>query len=134
MVPVVDVHTHMLSHEWVKLLETHGAPHYTLQEVRGGLRAIHLDGAPFMTPVPAMFDWDLRVKNMSKARVDVAVVSLTCPNCFFGDRAVSLQAAQIVNDSMAEQQRARPDRIRWFASVPWQYADDAKAELARLSQ
>jgi len=30
-----------------------------------------------MTPVPAMFDWDLRVKNMSNARVDVAVVSLT---------------------------------------------------------
>ena len=36
-----------------------------------------------------------------------------------------------MNDSMAEQQRARPDRIRWFASLPWQYADDAKAELAR---
>ena len=32
---------------------------------------------------------------------------------------------------MAEQQRAKPDRIRWFASLPFQYADDAKAELAR---
>jgi len=32
---------------------------------------------------------------------------------------------------MAEQQCAHPDRIRWFASLPWQYADDAKAELAR---
>jgi aminocarboxymuconate-semialdehyde decarboxylase len=33
---------------------------------------------------------------------------------------------------MAEQQRKRPDRIRWFASLPFlQYADDAKAELAR---
>src|SRR4030095_9600879 len=65
MVPAIDVHTHMLTHDWVKMLETHGKPHYTLQEVRGGLRAIHLDGAPFMTPVPAMFDWDLRVANMS---------------------------------------------------------------------
>jgi aminocarboxymuconate-semialdehyde decarboxylase len=37
----------------------------------------------------------------------------------------------MVNDSMSEQQRAKPDRIRWFASLPWQYADDAKAELAR---
>jgi aminocarboxymuconate-semialdehyde decarboxylase len=42
-----------------------------------------------------------------------------------------LKAARIVNDSMAEQQRAKPGRIRWFASLPFQYADDAKAELAR---
>jgi aminocarboxymuconate-semialdehyde decarboxylase len=75
MVPVIDVHTHMLTHDWVQMLEAHGKPRYTLQEVRGGLRAIHLDGALFMTPVPPMFDWDLRIANMSKARVDVAVVS-----------------------------------------------------------
>jgi len=37
----------------------------------------------------------------------------------------------MVNDSMADQQTAKPDRIRWFASLPWQHADDAKAELAR---
>ena len=90
-----------------------------------------MDGAPFMTLLPGMWDYDLRIKAMDKAKVDVAIVSLTCPNCFFGGRATSLKAAQIVNDSMAEQQRARPDRIRWFASIPWQYADDAKAELAR---
>ena len=90
-----------------------------------------MDGAPFMTLMPGMWDYDLRIKAMDKAKVDLAIVSLTCPNCFFGGREVSLQAAQFVNDSMAEQQRAHPDRIRWFASLPWQYADDAKAELAR---
>jgi aminocarboxymuconate-semialdehyde decarboxylase len=37
----------------------------------------------------------------------------------------------MVNDSMIEQQRARPDRIAWFASLPWQYADAAVAELER---
>ena len=65
-----------------------------------------------------MWDYDLRIKAMDAAKVDVAIVSLTCPNCFFGDRATSLKAAQIVNDSMAEQARARPDRIRWLASIP----------------
>nr|MCU0805231.1 2-amino-3-carboxymuconate-6-semialdehyde decarboxylase [Burkholderiales bacterium] len=81
--PVIDVHTHMLSHAWLALLEQHGGPRYTLAEVRGGLRAIHLDGSPFMTPVPPMFDWDLRVRNMNKVRIDVSVVSLTCPNVFW---------------------------------------------------
>ena len=52
--PVVDVHTHMLTNEWVSLLEQHGGPSLTLKTVSGGLRAIHLDGAPFMTPVPPL--------------------------------------------------------------------------------
>ena len=134
MVSVVDVHTHMLSHEWVELLETHGAPHYTLQEVRGGLRAIHLDGAPFMTPVPPMFDWDLRVKNMSNARVDLAVVSLTCPNVFWGPPEVSLKAARHMNDEFAQAQTAHPGRIRWFASLPWQHPSLAVEELKRALQ
>jgi aminocarboxymuconate-semialdehyde decarboxylase len=133
MVPVIDVHTHMLTHEWVKMLESHGGPHYALAEVRGGLRAIHLDGAPFMTPVPPMFDWDLRVANMSKARVDIAVVSLTCPNVFWGGAEVSLKAARHMNDAFASAQTTHPDRIRWFASLPWQHADLATEELKRAT-
>ena len=74
MSPVIDVHTHMLNHEWLKLLERHGRPRYTLKTVTGGLRAIHLDGAPFMTPVPEMFDWDLRIRNMDRVGIDVSVV------------------------------------------------------------
>ena len=90
--------------------------------------------SPFMTLMRGMWDYDLRIENMDKAGVDVAVVSLTCPNVFWGGRDVSIKAARMVNDSMAEQQRAKPDRIRWFASLPWQYSDDAKAELARTTK
>ena len=133
MVPVIDVHTHMLSHEWVKLLESHGGPRYTLAEVRGGLRAIHLDGAPFMTPVPGMFDWDLRVTNMSKARVDIAVVSLTCPNVFWGSAETSLKTARQMNDEFAKAQTAHPERIRWFCSLPWQHVGLAVEELKRAT-
>ena len=61
-----------------------------------------------MTLMTGMWDYDLRIENMDKAGVDVAIVSLTCPNVFWGDREVSLRAARMVNDSMAEQQRARP--------------------------
>jgi aminocarboxymuconate-semialdehyde decarboxylase len=128
--PVIDVHTHMLSNAWVSLLEKHGG-RYTMKEVRGGLKAIHLDGAPFMTPVPEMFDWEKRIANMSKAGVDVAVVSLTCPNVYWGGPEISLQAARLMNDEMAKAQKQWPERIRWFASLPWQYADSAIKELDR---
>jgi aminocarboxymuconate-semialdehyde decarboxylase len=68
---------------------------------------------------------------MDSAGVDLAILSLTCPNVYFGGPEVSLRAARIVNDSMAEQQSARPDRIRWLASLPWQYPELALAELDR---
>jgi hypothetical protein len=36
MAPVIDVHTHMLNHAWLELLEQHGRPRYTLKAVNGG--------------------------------------------------------------------------------------------------
>ena len=128
---VIDVHTHMLTHEWIDLLRAHGAGKYSVKKTPAQQDAVHLYDAPFMTLMPGMWDYDLRIAAMDKAKVDLAVVSLTCPNVFWGGREISLKAAQLVNDSMAEQQRARPDRIRWFASLPWQYAEDALAELNR---
>src|SRR5262249_25365828 len=105
---------------------------YEVKKTRvGGQEAVHLYGAPFMTLMPGMWDYELRIQAMDAAGVDLAIVSLTCPNVFWGGRDVSRRAAQIVNDSMAEESRARPDRIRWFASLPWQHAQDAKSELAR---
>jgi aminocarboxymuconate-semialdehyde decarboxylase len=128
---VIDIHTHMLTREWIDLLRAHGGGKYSVKKTPAQQDAVHLYDAPFMTLMPGMWDYDLRIAAMDRAKVDLAVVSLTCPNVFWGGREVSLKAAQLVNDSMAEQQRARPNRIRWFASLPWQYAEDALAELNR---
>ena len=130
MSTVIDVHTHMLDNKWVKLLEKHGGK-YTLKTVYGGLRAIHLDGAPFMTPVPEMFDWELRIRNMDRVGIDVAVVSLSCPNVYWGGEKISLQAAQVMNDVMAKARKTWPERIQFFCSLPWQYPDAALKELKR---
>ena len=127
---VIDVHTHMLDNAWVELLEKHGGK-YSMKEVYGGLRAIHLDGAPFMTPVPEMFDWELRIKNMDRVGIDVAVVSLSCPNVYWGGEEVSLKAARIMNDAMAKARKTWPDRIQFFCSLPWQYPETALKELER---
>ena len=128
---VVDVHTHMLTRDYLELLRQHGSGKYTMKKTAAGQDAVHLYDAPFMTLFPGMWDYELRIRKMDEAKVDVAIVSLTCPNAYWGGREVANKAARMVNDSMAEQQRSKPDRIRWFASLPFQYADDAKAELAR---
>ena len=129
--PVIDVHTHCLTEDWFRLLQEHGGPRYTVKAVTGGLRAIHLDGAPFMTPVPAMFDYAVRLRAMDECGVDICVVSLSCPNVYWGGPEVSSQAARLMNDDMAAAQRANPDRLRYFAWWPGQYGDRARAELER---
>ncbi|MBL4721378.1 MAG: amidohydrolase [Alphaproteobacteria bacterium] len=127
--PVIDVHTHMLGQEWLNLLREHGAPKYEVKDTKAGQETVFMHGSPFMTLLPEMLDFDLRIKNMDKAGVDLAVVSLTCPSAYWGGEEISAQAASIMNGVMMEQQDRYPDRLRWFATLPWQYADRAVAEL-----
>jgi aminocarboxymuconate-semialdehyde decarboxylase len=128
---VVDIHTHMLTRDYLRLLGAEGGPKYAPGINEVGEEVIRMWGAPFMTLQEPMWDYDLRIQDMDAAGVDLAIVSLTCPNAYFGNGATSLAAARLVNDSMAEQQTLRPDRIRWFASLPWQHEPLALAELAR---
>ena len=128
---VIDVHTHMLSETWLELLRRHGAPRYEVRPSQDAPYGIFLEGAPFMTPQPGHWDYRLRIREMNRARVDLAIVSLTCPNVYFGGAEVSLAAARAVNDEMAEAQAAYPGRIRFLASLPWEYPESAVGELER---
>jgi aminocarboxymuconate-semialdehyde decarboxylase len=73
----------------------------------------------------------LRIERMDEARVDMAIVTLTAPNCYWGTPEVSLEAARLVNDDMAQAQSTYPDRIRWMASMPWEHPELALPELER---
>jgi aminocarboxymuconate-semialdehyde decarboxylase len=128
---VIDVHTHMTTRSYIELLRDRGAPDYELRKTRAGQDTVFYKGSPFYTLFEPMWDYGLRIAAMDEAGVDVAIVSLTSPNAYWGTPETQLLAAQMVNDSMAEEQRKRPDRIRWFASLPFLQPEDAKAELAR---
>lgn len=128
---VIDIHTHMLSEEYLRRLTEHSDGVYTVGEAAGGHRSIHRSGAPFLTLTPAMFDYRLRIKDMDAAAVDIAVISLSCPNVYWGTPETSVAVAALMNDQMAGAQADYPDRIRFLASLPWQHADAAVAELER---
>lgn len=128
---VIDVHTHMISQAWLDILKKHGGPRYSVKDVGNLRNLIHMDGAPFMTPTPGMFDWDLRIKSMNKGGVDISIVSLTCPSVYWGGEATSTSTAVAMNDDFAAAQVAHPDRIRWYATLPWEYPERAVAELER---
>jgi len=129
--PVIDIHTHMMSDAWLALLKVHGAPHYGIGRIKGGHDAILEESAPFLTLTPGMFDYRLRLAEMDRHGVDLGVVSLTCPSVYWGSAEQSAHAARTINDDMRAAQTAHPDRIRYLATLPWQHAQLAVEELAR---
>ncbi|MBV0912447.1 amidohydrolase family protein [Anianabacter salinae] len=130
---IVDVHTHMVSEAYLDLLRQRGAPKYTFRGLPRGGEVIDKDGVPFFTLLPPMWDFDRRIRDMDAAGVDMAVISLTSPNAMLGDAEANAQAARMMNDAFAEARTAHPDRLRWFASLPWQDAEAAVAEVARAA-
>jgi aminocarboxymuconate-semialdehyde decarboxylase len=131
MQAAIDVHSHMLCEEWLALFKQHSGPRFSIRTVLGGREVIHAEGVPFMTPTPAMFDYLARFAAMDEAGVDMAVLSLTGPNVYWGDAEASAQAARAINDSFAAAQLAYPQRIRWLASLPLQFPRQALSELER---
>ena len=127
----IDVHSHMLCQEWLGLFKQHKGPRFTIERVVGGHEVIHADGVGFMTPRPEMFDYEARLKAMDEAGVDMAILSLTGPNVYWGNEEASARAAHVINDSFAAACAKYPERLRWMASLPMQFPERALAELHR---
>ena len=127
---VIDVHTHTFTERWLELLKKEGGL-YNIKTRPDGQQEIFRGDTPVVIPQRGHFDYTLRIKHMDEAGIDVSIVSLTCPNVYWGDEDVSTHAARESNDTMAGAQGRYPDRIRWLTSLPWEYPGAACEELAR---
>lgn len=128
--PVIDVHTHMFSEGWVNMVRAN--PDQDTRIVQGKrFEEVDYRGQRIIRLSPEMTDFDLRIRNMDAAKVDVALISLTAPSVFIGDERVSVGLANRINDDFAEAEKRYPGRIRWFTALPWQYPEAAIKELRR---
>jgi aminocarboxymuconate-semialdehyde decarboxylase len=127
---VIDVHTHMFTTKYMELLQAKSGT-YNVQVRPDGQREVFRGNTPVVIPQKGHFDWELRIQHMDQAKIDISVVSLTCPNVYWGGEQVSVDAAREANDNVADAQSRYPDRIRWFASLPWEYPQRAIEELER---
>jgi aminocarboxymuconate-semialdehyde decarboxylase len=132
--PVIDIHTHMFGHAWRDMIVKHGGEDAGFERMDDGRDYIMERGAPAGAADAEGFDYDLRVKRMDTHGIDLAVVSLTSPNVFWGSADISAQTARLSNDEMAAGQTAYPDRIRFLANLPWEHPDLALTELDRAME
>jgi len=127
---VIDIHTHMFTQSWLDLLKARGGE-FNIQIRPDGKQEIFRGKTPVVIPQIGHFDYELRIREMDRFGIDLSIVSLTCPNVYWGDGETSELAARESNDSMQAAQARWPDRIRWFTSLPWEYPDRAIRELER---
>jgi aminocarboxymuconate-semialdehyde decarboxylase len=127
---VIDVHTHMFTAKWLELLKKEGGL-YNIRTRPDSQQEIFRGDTPVVIPQRGHFDYDLRIRHMDAAGIDVSIVSLTCPNVYWGGEEVSVRAAREANDNVADAQSRYPDRIRWLTSLPWEYPQRALEELGR---
>ncbi len=127
---IIDIHTHSYTRKWLEILQLEGGE-YGLKKRPDGFDEIFRGDTPVAFPQPGHFDYDMRIKQMDDTNIDISIVSLTCPNVYWGTEEVSCRAAIESNDDMADAQNRFPDRIRWFTSLPWEYPQQAIEELGR---
>jgi aminocarboxymuconate-semialdehyde decarboxylase len=128
--PVIDVHTHMFTPRWLELLKSEGGL-YNIQTRPDGQQEVFRGDTPVVIPQQGHFDYEMRIRMMNEAGIDISIVSLTCPNVYWGNEDTSVRAARESNDTMAQARTTWPDRIRWFTSLPWEYPARAVEELER---
>ena len=82
--PVIDVHTHMFTARWLELLQKEGGI-YSIKVRPDGQREIFRGDTPVVLPQKGHFDYGLRIQHMDAAGIDISIVSLTCPNVYWGN-------------------------------------------------
>jgi aminocarboxymuconate-semialdehyde decarboxylase len=125
-VRIVDIHSHFYPKDYLTLLS----------------RVIENDGSPWGCAVsrlqetrhtvdPRMFDISAHIDHMDRAGIEMDALSLSIPHVYFDDEAESVEAARIVNDTLADLCARYPARFKALAVLPLPHADAALKELER---
>ncbi len=114
----IDVHTHFYPAGYLERLST--MEDMEIRVDASGRRAMYEHGARVATLTPAMEDIELRLQEMDRVGMDVALLSLTGPNVYFASPQEAPALARDANAGLLEACRRAPDRLQAFASVPLQ--------------
>jgi predicted TIM-barrel fold metal-dependent hydrolase len=128
---VIDVHTHYLPAELVAALGRRDE----LPRVSGPPAAQVIEyGEGNVHPVlPAMSDLELRISEMDRDGIDVAVLSVNVPGVDWFPVGDGPAVARAVNDELAAVVAAHPGRLEAMATLPMQDSEAAAAELERTA-
>ena len=133
MPPTIDIHTHILTEETMRLLAQEApavAP--KLVPIDADNAVLEVAGTPYRPFPRGGWELDRRFQDMDAAEVDVHVLSVT-PQTYLYDQDPSLAVttSALQNDQIAMLVRQHPERFIGIATLPMQAPERAADELTR---
>lgn len=123
---IVDVHAHFYPEDYLRLLRRIVANDSTPWGRHNSLSL-----ATNIGNTQAMWDITKHIDDMDAAGIETEALSLSHPQAYFVDEKVAVEAATIMNDTLAELVAKYPGRFKGLASLPLPHADAAMKELDR---
>ncbi len=117
--PLIDVHAHYFSREYIDLLERAGASGEVIEPSRMVLKD---------SPERELVE---RLEHMDQGDVELQVLSMSGATPYLESESAALAAAQFSNDEHARLCAEYPARFRFFASLPMPHIDASLQELRR---
>ncbi len=88
-----------------------------------------VSGRPLLNPANPRWTPEQSIEDMDRAEGAAAVISITNPGLYFGDREVTRRLARACNEYGAQLVQAHPTRFGLFAAMPLPDVDAALAEI-----
>jgi len=127
---LVDFHNHYFPPAYLDAVRS-GGTSFRVTEDNDGNPVLHSPG-DYNVLVPGHRDLGRRVAELDAERVDMQVLTFTCPGTSIErpERAVAL--SRIVNDALAADVRLRPDRFTALGTLPMNAPEAAADEASRV--
>ncbi|MDB5570975.1 MAG: TIM-barrel fold metal-dependent hydrolase [Hyphomicrobiales bacterium] len=126
---IIDVHSHFVDAEYLE--ELRQVAGLVSVETADGKTLWRKDGYTIAWSRPDMFDLDGRIRTMDALGIDKRVLSLSTPSIYQWKGAQQVAVARRLNDALARQCRAFPDRLIGLATLP---LDDVAASLEEIDR
>jgi aminocarboxymuconate-semialdehyde decarboxylase len=124
----IDVHSHIVIPAAAEL----AAPHLSKPNDGSSADTVALGRKQLAERRPHMVDLAVRIPDLDAMGIERQVIKPSPQQCYYDvPDDISVKAARLVNDGMAEFAAQRPDRLIPFGSVPMPVPLEAVAELER---
>ncbi len=127
--PIIDFHNHFYPPEYLEALRI-GPSAVRVTRDTAGNPVLHYPG-DFNVAVPGHRDIAFREQEVTRAGVDIQVITLTTPGVHVEEPARAIQLARLVNDAFVEVARTRSAHFTALATLPLGDPAASVAELRR---
>ena len=127
--PTIDIHAHFADRHYLDDLTR--VMRLAAEQTSDGKTLLRDHGATIAWTRPDMFSIEHRLSDMTQKNIDMRVISMSAPNVYPWPAAEQVEMARHINDVLARDCRAHPDRFIGLASLPLADVDAALREIDR---